>query len=507
MKTSKVVFSVFVVALLFVSLVMPASGSISPDELYAVLAPGQSVAETKAVFVPPKPPTADVVFAFDLTGSMGGIINTAKTQAVNILGALDALSDVDIQYGVMSYMDYPHQYLDYCGYGAIYGSSGDPCNDYAYSLDRAVTDDTTSVTNAINNLVLGCGGDGPQDYTRIFYESYADPNVSWRAGAKRILVNFGDNVPHDCNLNEGVTGGTWSTGGDPGRDAAMGTSDDLDLQTVLAEMATNGVVLLEAHTTSSWASHWDYWTGLTGGARFLTGSSTLVDDIVAAVTGALEAPTVYGLHLEASVGYEGWLDSVDPASYDVDPGESGATVYFDMTIRVPDGTEPGIYNFTISALDGVGVNYGDQEVQIVVYDPSAGFVTGGGWIDSPAGAYEPDLSLTGKANFGFVSKYKKGADVPTGSTEFQFQTAGLNFHSDSYEWLLVTGKDYAKFKGVGTINGEGAYKFMLWAGDAEPDTFRIRIWTEDEENAIETVIYDNGFDQEIAGGSIVIHAK
>ena len=64
-----------------------------------------------------------------------------------------------------------------------------------------------------------------------------------------------------------------------------------------------------------------------------------------------------------------------------------------------------------------------------------------------------DLTLSGKANFGFVSKYKKGAKAPTGQTEFQFQTADLNFHSGSYGRLVVTGSDYARFKGSGTING------------------------------------------------------
>ena len=49
--------------------------------------------------------------------------------------------------------------------------------------------------------------------------------------------------------------------------------------------------------------------------------------------------------------------------------------------------------------------------------------------------------------------------MPTGNTEFQFHAADLNFHSSSYEWLVVTGSDYAKFKGAGTINGEGDYKF------------------------------------------------
>ncbi len=132
-------------------------------------------------------------------------------------------------------------------------------------------------------------------------------------------------------------------------------------------------------------------------------------------------------------------------------------------------------------------------------------MTGGGWIESPEGAYKADSSLTGKANFGFVSKYKKGATTPTGNTEFQFHTGDLNFHSSDYEWLVVTGSDYARFKGTGTINGDGPYKFMLWAGDNALDTFRIKIWW--EEGEIENVVYDNGMDQPISGGSIVIHSK
>ena len=58
----------------------------------------------------------------------------------------------------------------------------------------------------------------------------------------------------------------------------------------------------------------------------------------------------------------------------------------------------------------------------------------------------------------------------------------------------------------GTINGEGNYRFMLWAGAGAPDTFRIRIWEEDDAGT-ETEVYDNGFDQAIDGGSIVVHTK
>ena len=176
--------------------------------------------------------------------------------------------------------------------------------------------------------------------------------------------------------------------------------------------------------------------------------------------------------------------------------------------------EAGIYDVCLTVNDGT---VDSQEVctSAVIYDPSAGFVTGGGWIDSPSGAYTPDNiddeDFVGKANFGFVSKYLKKSPVPTGQTEFMFQAAGLNFHSDSYQWLLVNkAGDRAQYKGEGTINGlldpnENFYKFMLWAVDSEPDAFRIKIWEEDEVTAEETVIYDNGFDQAIAGGSIVIH--
>jgi hypothetical protein len=147
-----------------------------------------------------------------------------------------------------------------------------------------------------------------------------------------------------------------------------------------------------------------------------------------------------------------------------------------------------------------------EKAMLAVYDPSGGFVTGGGWIDSLEGAYTADPTLTGKASFGFVSKYKKGAQVPTGSTEFQFKAADLNFHSNDYEWLVVNqGGTNAQFKGVGTINGTGSYKFMLWAGDDEPDTFRIKIWTEEDE--VEDIAYDNGSHQPIGGGSIIIHKK
>jgi parallel beta-helix repeat protein len=175
-------------------------------------------------------------------------------------------------------------------------------------------------------------------------------------------------------------------------------------------------------------------------------------------------------------------------------------------------TTPGVYTITVTVTDSVGLSdSASSQNYVVVYDPEGGFVTGGGWIYSPVGAYLDDVVLSGKATFGFVSKYQKGASVPSGNTEFQFQVGNLNFHSTSYNWLVVNqGGTNAQFFGDGTINGASPpngqnYKFMIWAGDHSPDTFRIKIWYEDGSG--EHVVYDNGVQQAIGGGSIVVHTK
>jgi probable HAF family extracellular repeat protein len=176
-------------------------------------------------------------------------------------------------------------------------------------------------------------------------------------------------------------------------------------------------------------------------------------------------------------------------------------------------TEAGVYTVMAIVTDRGGTSaIGTATGYIVVYDADGGFVTGGGWIESPLGAFALDPTLTGKANFGFVSKYKKGAETPTGRTEFNFKAGGLNFHSDEYDWLVVTGGNYARYKGSGTINGSfapngTAYKFQIWAGDetssSGEDTFRLKIWYEEDD--VEIVVYDNGMDQEIGGGNIRVH--
>ena len=156
-----------------------------------------------------------------------------------------------------------------------------------------------------------------------------------------------------------------------------------------------------------------------------------------------------------------------------------------------------------------------DSVLVVVFDIKAGFVTGGGWINSPAGADAAHPTLTGKANFGFNAKYKKDGTLKS-QIEFHFHTGHLNFHSSTPSVLVVSGAR-AQIRGTGTINGTGGFGVILTVTDgALPggggvDKFRIKI----VDLTTNAVIYDNVLGasddldlanpQPIGAGSIKIH--
>jgi PKD repeat protein len=248
-----------------------------------------------------------------------------------------------------------------------------------------------------------------------------------------------------------------------------------------------------------------------------TASVTNLPPSVGSITAPV-SPVQIGNTITASAQYtdQGILDT-HVATIDWGDGtSSSATVTESNGSGTANGSHsyaaPGVYQLSLTVTDKDGGASTSVFQYVVAYDPSGGFVTGGGWITSPAGAYAANTALTGKATFGFVAKYQHGANVPSGNTQFQFNAAGFNFSSTSYDWLVVAGSK-AQYKGSGTINGSGDYAFMLTAVDGHDnggtDKFRLKVW----DKTTGAVIYDNEAGTSdtgtpttaLAGGSIIIH--
>ncbi|WP_146904323.1 MBG domain-containing protein, partial [Adhaeribacter aerolatus] len=202
-------------------------------------------------------------------------------------------------------------------------------------------------------------------------------------------------------------------------------------------------------------------------------------------------------------------------------------LYFDgaETPKIGSTDANGIATFNVGILEtGVytvravaGAECSESIAYLPIYDPNGGFVTGGGWIESPVVPATSTACSTcsymrvgGKANFGFVAKYKKGLTEVDGNTEFNFKAGDLNFKSSSLTAAsLVVTPTKAIYKGVGSINGTEGYTFMVSAIDGSPDKFRIKIW---ETNNTANIVYDNQAGaaenadaaMAIGGGSIVI---
>src|SRR5439155_969226 len=146
------------------------------------------------------------------------------------------------------------------------------------------------------------------------------------------------------------------------------------------------------------------------------------------------APSITGITLPASPA--AIKTTVTAGVTFTDPGTATGETYT-ATFDWGDGTAPtpspsgtasplnashpyaaaGVYTIKVTVTDSNGGSSGQASsiayspAYVVIYDPSAGYVTGGGWINSPAGACNPAAGVqgvcgsdvTGHANFGFSS--------------------------------------------------------------------------------------------------------
>jgi hypothetical protein len=151
------------------------------------------------------------------------------------------------------------------------------------------------------------------------------------------------------------------------------------------------------------------------------------------------------------------------------------------------GSEAGITEVILTVEDDWSETATDTAMMII-YDPNGGFVTGGGWIDSPAGPYHPDLRFYDGSFYGILQ-----LEEPLTRSEAQDMAAGMTIADCTSAHLA-------------TITSQQEYEKLLELFGGSPDTFRIRIWWEDA-NGTEYIVYGNGSNQPIGGGSIVVKKR
>lgn len=260
------------------------------------------------------------------------------------------------------------------------------------------------------------------------------------------------------------------------------------------------------------------------GAQATTTAQVTVRN-VAPTVGAITAPagpSPVGTAIAVSAPFaDPGLRDTHTAVWDWNDGTTSAgAVVENGTAKSVSGTHvytaAGLYTVKLTVTDKDGATGTAVYQYVVIYDRNGGFVTGGGWLTSPAGAYPADPALTGQVTFAFVSKYVTGTNVPSGETLMQFRAGNLTFHSKTYAWLVMAGAR-AQYEGTGEINGKGGYSFLLTAIDGKInggdgiDKLRLKIW----ETASGRVVYDNqaGAADDanptagIQGGAIVIHSR
>jgi hypothetical protein len=342
--------------------------SIEPESVEAWLSPGEVVDEHKTVTLTPDIPRGDVMFAIDLTGSMGEELLNLQIASKEIINQISRVVS-DLHFGLIGFQDYPGEFPPdaNCGYDRIYGASFDE----PYDLVMPLGGDVLEFESAVDSLSLGHGSDEPEAYARLFYEALNDDQIGWRAGSRRLLVALGDSYAHDCDVGACLGQPNNVKGRDPGRDGVVGTPDDVEIMDILGQMGDAGLALLYFDSSDGNNRHaelWECWAGITGGSvQVLNPDGTIPGgvDLAALILSAIKGQASYCgvLTLVPSAGFEDWLVSIDPAQYY--NMMLPQVVEYEIQLGPPPGTPDGLYVFTVDAVcDGAVV--AQQQVTIHV---------------------------------------------------------------------------------------------------------------------------------------------
>ena len=163
--------------------------TISPLTFSADLAVGESVTIEKTVVVEKEGTSTaliDVMFLFDVTGSMGDEIVAAKSAADAILTGLSGFGDLASGTGWYSDPKFDGVHTDLTTTDATTVAGIDDMWE-GYSVGDPFS---TPPWCSVAGTAVGCGGDFPEQGNAAIKD--AADNSTWRAGSNRFIVVLGD---------------------------------------------------------------------------------------------------------------------------------------------------------------------------------------------------------------------------------------------------------------------------------------------------------------------------
>jgi von Willebrand factor type A domain len=129
----------------------------------------------------------DLVFTFDVTGSMGQYIKEGKNTIQSIVSRIVQQENCDVRFGLVAYRDAPPQDTTFV------------------TKEFTFTKDLSIMQEYLNGLGAVGGGDGPE---AVGTALYATEQLPWRTDAAKVVIFITDAPPHGL----GELGDNFSNG-------------------------------------------------------------------------------------------------------------------------------------------------------------------------------------------------------------------------------------------------------------------------------------------------------
>lgn len=127
----------------------------------------------------------DVAFVIDSTGSMGGLISSAKDELTKMVSQLSQTANIRTRFGLVEYKDHM---------------------DRPVTRDHAFTNELRQMQKAINSLSASGGGDMPEAVFDGLNDAVS--KLDWHAHSRRLMILLGDAAPHGA----GTPGDSYAKG-------------------------------------------------------------------------------------------------------------------------------------------------------------------------------------------------------------------------------------------------------------------------------------------------------